>query len=47
LVVQPIVADVKVMADAVTAEMTGGATVVNVKSPDVLVRPYEFVEMTR
>jgi len=38
------VAPVPVMADAATAEMTGAATVVNVKSPDVVVRATLFVE---
>jgi hypothetical protein len=41
------VADVPVMAEAATPLMTGGPTVVNVKSADVVVRLTPLVEITR
>jgi len=41
------VAFVPVMADEATAEMTGGAMVVNVRSPDVASMPSEFFDLTR
>jgi len=46
-VVQPIVAVLPVIAEDVTPLMTGRATVVNEKSPDELVRPTLFVDLTR
>ena len=44
-VVQVIVADVAVIAEAVTAVMTGPPTVANVKFADVVEVPAPFAEM--